>query len=109
MTYPFTPIKRWKNHEVHLRNISISLHVAEGHTFQETGDKFGISKTRVNQIYRILMALLAERYFPGVNFLEAVYSKAYYNHPARLKMLTDYKMEYVNFMIEKFESMKTML
>jgi len=108
MTYPFTPIKRWSNYETHLRNIEISLHIAKGHTFQETGDKFKISKCRVNQIYRVLMALLAERYFPWVNFTEAVYSKTYYNHPARLKMINDYKMEYINFMIDKFQKIRDM-
>jgi hypothetical protein len=108
MTYPFTPIKRWSHHETHLRNIEISLYVAQGNTFQNTGEKFNFSRHRVNQIYRILMALLAERYFPWVNSIEAFYSKTYYNHPARLKMINDYKMEYINFMLDKFKTIRDM-
>lgn len=104
----FKPIPRWRHHETHLRNIEISLYVAQGNTFQKTGEKFNLSKHRVNQIYRILIALLAERYFPGVNFIEAVYSKNYYNHPDRLKMIRDYKMEYINFMIDKFQAIRDM-
>jgi len=94
MTYPFTPVKRWRLKKNHIRNIEIALYIANGHTFKNAGKLFNISPTRANQIYRILMALLCERYFPWVHFSEAVYDKNYYNHPARLKMILDYKKEY---------------
>ena len=51
-------INRWPDRNAHIRNIKIGLMVSKGKSCSEVAQKFDLSRNRINQIYRCLMASL---------------------------------------------------
>jgi hypothetical protein len=93
----FEPIDRWKNKNLHLRNIEIALEIANGKSGREVGKFYDICRHRVTSIYRILAAKLYERHFKKP-YDEAIKDKSCYRHEEIKSFLISYHQDYIEWM-----------
>lgn len=89
MEYKFKEIIK-KGSPNKLRDVNICIERASKNTYEEIGLKFNLTRTRINQIYRVQMAYLCKQ-LDNIPFLHSVRDPAYYNRSDALEILLQYK------------------